>query len=141
MYQGKWRLLSMALVRRWWLRRIMHRPDYVAYNRGISPVSRAWHFGLGLNNYVLYSILWTFGPIRCVYEAELVLGLFFRHQDALSSYSVYLDAEWYDSFRFLGTQITARENAAHAAQPRDNRRQDTFPPWERFLVYIKYMLL
>ena len=68
----------MALVRRWWLRRITHRPDYVAFNRGISPVSRAWHCGLGLNNYVLYSILWAFGPIRCVYEAELVLGLFFR---------------------------------------------------------------
>ena len=101
-------------------------------------MSRAWHFGLGLNNCVLYNILWTFGPIRCVYEAELVLGLFFRHQDALSSYSVYLDAEWHNSFRFLGAQITAQANAA---QPRDNRRQDTFPPWERFLVYIKYMLL
>ena len=72
-------------------------------------MSRAWHFGLGLNNYVLYSILWTFGPIRCVYEAELVLGLFFRHQDALSSYSVYLDAEWHNSFRFLGAQITAQD--------------------------------
>ena len=134
MYQGKWRLLSMAIVRRWWLRRITYRPDYVGFNRSISTVSRACHFGLCLNDYVLYSILWTFGPIRTVVEAELVLGLFFRHQGALSSYNVYLDAEWHNSISFLGAQVIARNNGAYAVQPSTNRRQDTFPPWERFSI-------
>ena len=139
MYQGKWRLLSIEMVRRWWLRRITYRPDYVGFNRGLTSVSRSWHFGLGLNEYVLYSILWSFGPIRCVYVAELVWGLFSRHQGALSSHSIYLDAEWYSTSGLVGLPLGPL--ATRAAQPDANRRQDTFPPWERFLVYIKYIIL
>ena len=79
-------MMGMALVRRWWLRRISYRPNYAGYVRNVSPIALPWHFGLCLNDYVLYSILWTFGPIRTIVEADLVLGLFFRHAGARSSY-------------------------------------------------------
>ena len=141
MYQGKWRLLSMALVRRWWLCRRTYRPNYVGFVRGISPVARPWHFGLCLNDYVLYSILWTFGPIRTSVEADLVLGLFFRHIGARSSYDIYLDEQHRYSLDILGTRFVALDNGARVAQPGINRRQDAFSPWERFVVYVKYMLM
>ena len=142
MCQGKWRMLSMALERRWWLRRITYRPEYVGYNRNLSSVTRAWHFGLCLNDYVLYNILWTSGPIRSVVEADLVLSLFFRYQGALGSYSIYLDAEWHKRISVLGTRVVAQDDGADTAQPGIIvRRQDVFPPWDQFLMYIRYLLM
>ena len=74
-------------------------------------------------------------------EADLVLGLFFRQSGARSSYDRYLDEQHRYSLDIRGTRFVALDNGARVAQPGINRRQDAFSPWERFVVYVKYMLM
>ena len=105
--------------------------------RGTTPRSRVWQFGLAVSDYMLVSLLWTYGPFATSSDYDIIIGLMFEPRDIALDFVRATPQRYFevDRTEFIARygQFRLRANAGAG-----RRLDGSSPLWEHIKTYLRH---
>ena len=102
--------------------------------RGTTHRSSAWRFGFVSPDYMLLSLLWTYGPLATTFDYDIVIGLVFESRDAVLNFAYSMRQGNHDQHDFIARH-------GHLRLVDDvvvvRRQIEAVPPWARIKAYLR----